>query len=248
MADVVHLNWQSPAIAVIAMEDRAGRNTFTLELVSGLKRAFDAVVAAPEAKVVVLHGYESIFCAGGTEEELLGIADRKQKFDEAGFYRMLLDVPLPVISAMQGHALGGGLVFGLYADLVVMAEQALYATNFMKYGFTPGMGATDIVPRKLGEALGAEMLFTAASYHGGKLRERGIGIPVVPRSEVVPKALALAGDLADKPLVALKMLKETLTAPVRENLPKVVEREMHMHEVTFAQPGIRERIRARFGQ
>lgn len=248
MADVVHLRWETPAIAVVAMEDRVGRNTFTVDLVTGLKTAFDAIAAAPEAKVVVLHGYDSIFCAGGTEDELLGIADRKQKFDEAGFYRMLLDVPLPVIAAMQGHAMGGGLVFGLYADMAVMAEQSLYATNFMKYGFTPGMGATFIVPHKLGPALGAEMLYTAGSYHGGRLRDRGIGIPVVSRAEVVPKALAMAQDLADKPLVALKMLKETLAAPVRQALPGVVEREMHMHEVTFAQPGIRERISARFGQ
>jgi polyketide biosynthesis enoyl-CoA hydratase PksI len=110
------------------------------------------------------------------------------------------------------------------------------------------MGATFIVPHKLGAALGAEMLFTAGSYHGGRLRERGIGIPVLPRAEVVPKALAMARELADKPLVALKMLKETLTAPVKQALPAVVEREMHMHEITFAQPGVRERISARFGQ
>ncbi len=248
MADAVRLSWPTPSIALVEMMDRVGRNTFTRDLVGGLAHAFTAIGDAAEAKVVVIQGYDHIFCAGGTEEELIGIADRKQKFDEAGFYRMLLDCPLPVVAAMQGHALGGGLVFGLYADLVVLAAEALYSANFMKYGFTPGMGATHLLPLKLGQPLASEMLFSAAGYHGGALRERGIGFPVVPRTEVVPTAMRLARDLADKPRLSLCLLKETLTAPLKTALPAVVEREMAMHDLTFAQPDIKERISGRFGR
>ena len=248
MADAVTLDWQEGgAIALVTMAEREGRNTFTIPLVTGLAEAFSAIAAAPEAKVVVLTGYDTIFSAGGTLEELIGIADGKQRFDEAGFFRMLLDCELPVIAAMQGHALGGGLVFGLYADLCVLAQEALYATNFMKYGFTPGMGATLIVPNRLGQALGQEMLFTAQGYHGGVLKQRGIGMPVVPRGEVLSVALRLARELAVKPAVALRLLKDALAAPIREALPAAVAREQAMHEVTFSQPGIHEAIRGRFG-
>ncbi|MBU8536755.1 polyketide synthase [Falsiroseomonas tokyonensis] len=246
MEDAVALHWQGE-IAIVTLQDRAGRNTFSVALVSGLAAAFAAIEANPAAKVVVLHGAEGIFCAGGTLEELIGIADGRQKFDEAGFYRMLLDCPLPVISAMDGHALGGGLVFGLYADLSVLAVESLYATNFMKYGFTPGMGATLIVPHRLGNALANEMLFTANGYHGGALRERGLGLPVVKRAEVLPTALRLARDLAAKPAVALRLLKAALATPIRDALPAAVAREQAMHEVTFAQPGIHQQIRSRFG-
>jgi polyketide biosynthesis enoyl-CoA hydratase PksI len=249
VADAVTLAWQEDgAIAVVGMQERAGRNTFTVPLVSGLAEAFGAIAARPEAKVVVLHGADGVFSAGGTLEELIGIADGRQAFDEAGFYRMLLDCELPVIAAMNGHALGGGLVFGLYADLCVMATESLYAANFMKYGFTPGMGATLILPHRLGNALGQEMLFTANGYHGGALKERGIGLPVVPRAEVVPAALRLARDLAAKPAVSLRLLKDALAAPIREALPAAAAREKAMHEVTFRQPGIQDRIRARFGR
>ena len=246
MTQAVTLIWEAE-IAVVAMHDRIGRNTFTRALIEGLAAAFTQIEANPAAKVVVIHGYDSIFSAGGTLEELIGIADGHQTFDEAGFYRMLLDCKLPVIAAMQGHAIGGGLVLGLYADLVVLAHESLYGTNFMKYGFTPGMGATFIVPHRLGPALANEMLFSANGYHGDALRQRGVPYPVLRRPEVIPHAMKLARDLAEKPLIALQLLKEALTAPIKAALPEAVAREKSMHEITFAQPGIHNRIRSKFG-
>jgi polyketide biosynthesis enoyl-CoA hydratase PksI len=248
MAQAVQLSWRGDGVALVEMAEREGRNTFTKPLVAGLATAFQAIAARADAKVVVVHGYESVFSAGGTLDELIGIADQKQKFDEAGFYRLLLDCPLPVVAAMQGHALGGGLVLGLYADLIVLSTESLYSANFMKYGFTPGMGATFILPHKFGPALGAEMLFTANGYHGGALAARGIGLPVVARAETVATAVKLARDLAEKPAVSLRLLKQALSAPILAALPAVIEREKAMHDVTFAQPDIREQIRARFGQ
>lgn len=248
MAEVVHLHRRSTAIAVVEMADREGRNTFTRDLVGGLGVALKRVAEDKEIKVVVIHGYDSIFCAGGTLEELLTLAEHKVTFDAHDFYRALLDCPVPVIAAMQGHALGGGLVFGLYADLVVMAQEAMYAANFMKYGITPGMGATVLLPIKLGAPLANEMLFSARGYHGGTLRERGIGIPVVPRTETVATALKLAADLADKSDVALRMLKQAMNHRLLQQLPAAIEREKAMHETSFAQPDVIGRISERFGR
>ena len=247
MAEVVTATRGDDGVWVIAMEDREGRNTFTRALVAGLFDALRRVGQDAEARAAVLHGFDTIFLAGGTMEELIGIAERRQRFDEAGFYRLLLDCPVPTIAAMQGHALGGGLVFGLYAEMVVMAREALYSANFMKYGFTPGMGSTMILPEKLGAALGEEMLLTARSYHGGTLESRGVPFPVVPRAEVLPAAMALARDLADKPPTALRLLKEHLTRERRARLDDVVDREVAMHDITFAAPDVQARIRDRWG-
>lgn len=248
MADVVTLRMLGPSIAVIAMEDREGRNTFTRALVGGLGQALGRVAADPGIKVVVIHGYDTIFCAGGTLEELLTLAESKVTFDAHNFFRALLDCPVPVVAAMQGHALGGGLVFGLYADLIVMAQESLYSANFMKYGITPGMGATVLLPLKLGMPLAQEMLFSARGYHGGVLRERGVGFPVVPRAETIPTAIRLAQDLADKSDVALRMLKQAMNERLLRDLPEAVARERAMHETSFAQPDIADRIAARFGR
>ncbi|MGH8444782.1 MAG: polyketide synthase [Solimonas sp.] len=171
---------------------------------------------------MAIHGYDSIFCAGGTQEELPTLAEHKVTFDAHDFYRALLDCPVPVIAAMQGHALGGGLVFGLYADLVVMAQEAIYSANFMKYGFTPGIGSTMVLPMKFGATLANEMLSSARGHHGGALRERGIRIPVVLRAETVATALKPAEDLADKPDVALRLLKQAMTHRLRLDLPDVI--------------------------
>ncbi len=248
MTEVVHLRRRGTSVAVIEMADREGRNTFTRALVGGLGDALGRVAADPTIKVAVIHGFDTIFCAGGTLEELLTLAEHKVTFDAHDFYRALLDCPVPVVAAMQGHALGGGLVFGMYADLVVLAQESLYAANFMKYGITPGMGATLLLPLKLGMPLAQEMLFSARGYHGGVLRDRGIGFPVVPRAEVINTALRLADDLADKADIALRLLKRAMNRDLLRGLPAVIEEEKLMHEASFAQPDVAERIAGRFGR
>ncbi|AHC73994.1 ptzG [Candidatus Endolissoclinum faulkneri L5] len=247
MTEVVKTSRNDGGIWIISMEDYDGRNTFTPALVAGLFEAIKRIGSDSEARAIVLHGFDTIFLAGGTMEELIGIAERKQRFDEAGFYRLLLDCPVPVISAMQGHALGGGLVFGLYAEIVVMASESLYSANFMKYGFTPGMGATMILPEKLGIALGEEMLLTARSYHGGVLEARGVPFPVVPRAKVISTALGLAQDLADKPPQALRLLKKHMNRDRVSRLQNVVDLEIAMHDITFAASEVPSRIRDRWG-
>jgi polyketide biosynthesis enoyl-CoA hydratase PksI len=246
MNEVVNLTYPEPGIALVAMEERTYRNTFSRALIAGLLTAFAHIEQNPAVKVVVLHGYDNYFCCGGTKEELLNIYEGNVKFTDLSFYRLLLDCAVPTISAMQGHALGGGLAFGCYADLMVLAEESLYSANFMKYGFTPGMGSTYIIPRKFGELLGGELLFSANNYHGGVLRERGIPAKVVRKRAVIDTALALARDLADKPLVSLKLLKAHLTQGIKADLPAVIEQELAMHEVSFAQPEVRERIETLF--
>lgn len=245
---VVRLAYSPDDIATVAMEDRASKNTFSPELVAGLFDVFARIRAEARAKVVLIHGFDNYFCCGGTRAELLAIQERRLDFTDARFFDLLLQCEVPTIAAMQGHALGGGLAFGCFADLIVMAEECLYSANFMRYGFTPGMGATCIVPRKFGEILGAEMLYGAAGYHGGELRARGVGARVVKKAEVLATATTLATELAEKPRVALLELKRTLAAQLRADLPRVIEREVEMHRVTFAQPGVRARIEERFGR
>jgi polyketide biosynthesis enoyl-CoA hydratase PksI len=248
MADAVKLTATRDGIAVVALEDRASSNTFSTAFVAGLLRAFEQIRSDSALKAVVVHGYDSYFCCGGTKEELMAILEGRLEFAGSPFYDVALQCELPVIAAMQGHALGGGLVFGCYADIMVMAEESLYGAVFMKYGFTPGMGGTYIIPRKFGNLLGCEMLFTAKNYYGCELKARGIEARVVKRTEVISVAMGIARDLADKPRLALAELKKALAGPVRAALPPVIEKELAMHRLTFAQPGIRARIDARFGR
>lgn len=247
MSDVVKLEYLSKYVALVTMQDRKSRNTFSNELLDGFSTCFNTINDNPEIKVVVITGFDNYFCCGGTKEELLKIYNKEAVFTDFAFYRFLLDCKVPTISAMQGHAIGGGLAFGCYADLIIMSEQSFYSANFMMYGFTPGMGSTYIIPKKLGYLLGTEMLMTAQKYHGGILKSRGASALIVDKKEVVAKALEIAENMADTPRTSLTLLKQHLTQDLKKELDAVIAKELKMHEYSFAQPEVEERILRLFG-
>lgn len=245
---VVELRDMGPGVVLIKMQDRVHKNTFSEALLRELVPAFKTVSADTRYKAVILTGYDSYFSSGGTKDSLLRINAGQSNFTDTGnIYSLPLECPIPVISAMQGHGIGGGFAFGLFSDFVVMSRESIYTTNFMKYGFTPGMGATLMLPKKLGLSLAEEMLFTARTYYGRDLQERGVPYPVLPRAEVLDYAIHLANSIAEKPRISLVTLKDHLVADLREQLPQVVAQELAMHEKTFFQPEVRNLIEQQFG-
>ncbi|WP_031296014.1 polyketide synthase [Pseudogulbenkiania ferrooxidans] len=237
-----------PGVALIRMQDRANKNTFTFEMIDRLTEAFAEAGARQDVRAVVLTGYDSYFSSGGTQEGLRDLFEGRYRFTDKDLYSVALNCPLPVVAAMQGHGIGGGFVLGLFADLAVLARQSIYTANFMKYGFTPGMGATLVLPEKLGPALAQEMMLGAGNYRGEELQRRGAPFPVLPRESVLPHALELAASLAEKPRQSLVALKRHLSASLRARLPAFIEQELELHEQTFHQPEVRERIEALFGR
>ncbi|NEP77742.1 MAG: acyltransferase domain-containing protein [Okeania sp. SIO3B3] len=244
--EVVQLVELGNGVVQITMKDEENRNTFSPGIIEGLYKCFGTVAENKSYKVVILTGYGNYFCSGGTKEELIRIYRREIEFDDLDFFRLALDCEIPVIAAMQGHSIGGGLVFGLYADLVVLSQESIYTTNFMKYGFTPGLGCTFIVPEKLG-ALGSEMMYTAQNYRGQELAQRGVSFPVVPRKDVLEVAKKIAYEISEKPRLSLITLKEHLRTQINRKLPEFIEKELAMHKITFHQPEVASRIEKLFG-
>ncbi|CAJ4356026.1 polyketide biosynthesis enoyl-CoA hydratase [Burkholderia pseudomallei] len=254
---VVEVREVADCVVQVVMQDRENKNTFSDALIRGLGEAFDAIRQNGRCKAAILTGYGNYFASGGTQESLMYLSEGKGTFAEiaasasrngANLYSLALNCPVPVIAAMQGHGIGGGFVMGLFADFVVLGKECLYTTNFMKYGFTPGMGATLVLPHKLGLPLAQNMLMTARSFYGDELQKLGVPFPVVPRAEVAACALEIAKNLAEKPRLSLVTLKDHLVAELRSRLPAVIEQELAMHEKTFSQPEVKERIRSLFGQ
>lgn len=236
----------APGVAELRMQDREARNGFSPELSAGLIEAFGWVESCDDIRAVVLTGYDNYFSSGGTRSGLLAIQRGVSSFADVNVYSVALDCSVPVIAAMQGHAFGGGFVLGLYADLVVLSREAVYAANFMRYGITPGMGATCIMHRKLGIALTEEMLLTANTFRGATLKERGVPFPVLPRTQVLAHAHALAREIADKPRRTLQLLKRHLVGEIRAALPAAIQAEVAMHAETAPQEEVRARINAHF--
>jgi polyketide biosynthesis enoyl-CoA hydratase PksI len=244
---VVNVEDVSRGVVRIRMRDLDGKNALSDRLVGQLMAAFADVACRDDVKVVVLTGDGPYFCTGGTRETLLAIHEKQFSFSETNLYRVSIDCPVPVVSAMQGHAMGGGLVLGLGADICILAAERIYAANFMNYGFTPGMGATCILPYRLGDSLAGEMLLSGVGYRGIALRERGMSLRVLPADEVLESAENIAKEMAKSPRVALQALKRHMLQPLLERLPQTIKAELAMHKLTFHHPDVRDRIVQNYG-
>jgi polyketide biosynthesis enoyl-CoA hydratase PksI len=246
---VVQLAPLENGVAELTLQDVVTKNSFSPEMIQGLTASLQYVAEDPSFKVVIITGYGNYFLSGGTKEGLLHLQSGQGTTTFAlTLIRLLVDCPIPVIAAMQGHGIGAGFVWGLHADSIILAKESIYTTNYLKYGFTPGMGATIVLPAKFGPILGQEMLYSARNYYGGELAQRGVACPVLPRQEVLPYARQMAQEMANAPRTALTKLKHLLMAPWRDTFYAKVEDEMAMLASTIQQPGIADRIETRFGQ
>ncbi|SCE73393.1 SDR family NAD(P)-dependent oxidoreductase [Micromonospora tulbaghiae] len=235
-----------PGIALLTMRDTANTNMFSDGLLHGLRWAFAEVQRRPDVKVVVLTGSGGVFSMGGTPEALLTLAGGAGRFTDIPFlYEGLLRCDRPVVAAMQGHASGGGLIFGLHADVVVMSRDAVYSANFTRYGFTPGMGATYALERRFGRSTASEMLYTGRSFSGDALAARGAEPTFLPEAEVLPAALDIARGIAEQPLPVLTELKRDLGTRIREQMADAIDREVAMHDRVVGEESL-GRIREHF--
>nr|WP_042181000.1 polyketide synthase [Kibdelosporangium sp. MJ126-NF4]CEL14737.1 Enoyl-CoA hydratase [Kibdelosporangium sp. MJ126-NF4]CTQ96633.1 Enoyl-CoA hydratase (EC 4.2.1.17) [Kibdelosporangium sp. MJ126-NF4] len=193
-------------VATVAMREETGGNTFTPALLAGLPSALAAAAEDQEAHVVLVTGLADRFSCGATAEYLAAATSESV----TPFVRAFARCPLPVVAAMRGHAIGGGLTLGLYADLPVLSERSLYSANFLNYGLVPSYGTTWLLPARLGPTLGTELLWTARGYRGAELRARGAPVRVVTHEEVLPVCLAEANRIAAAPRESLLLLKKQL--------------------------------------
>lgn len=235
-------------IAVIKIQNLRYGNTFTDDLIENLMVTFEEVTQDKRIKVIILTGDKNVFCMGGSKEQLLDISNGKRKFSDAPFlFEGLQKCEVPVISAMQGHASGGGLLFGLYADITIMAREAIYSAPFLKYNFTPGMGATYILPRKMGEVLAKEMLFSAKAYTGEELERKGARMLFYNQDEIYDEAIRIANNICENSREVLTLLKHKLNADGLIALKKAIDEEEKMHRLTFNGLEVNKKIEYYYG-
>ena len=244
-AENIRVEYVDNRIAIVHMEAKETKNMFTYDFVNGLYTTFNNLKVNEAIKVVVLTGYENVFAMGGSKEGLLDLSNEKGKYTDIPFiYKGLLEFDLPVITAMQGHAFGGGLVFGLYGDIVLMSGKSTYCANFMNYGFTPGMGATHIIGEKLGKNVANEMLFTGRMYSGNDIANNGANVRV--SDNVLKDALKIAREIASKPKEALKLLKQKLAQDILVTQEYHIQKEIVMQNKTFGTPEVKAKIEKQF--
>jgi polyketide biosynthesis enoyl-CoA hydratase PksI len=229
-------------ICTVEMDDRENRNAFSERFVEELKECLDHAADEFSVKVVVLAGLDDVFAAGATREMLGRLARGDVAPTDIVLTKSLLDLPVPTVSAMQGHATGGGLALGFAADIIVLAKESRYGASFMNMGFTPGMGITRLLEHALSAAVAHELLYTGEFRRGSELAEKGGINHVLPKASVRPKAFDIAAQIAEKPRRSLEILKRTLSVRRRQAFEESRTTEALMHAITFTQSDIVERI------
>src|SRR6185437_10265300 len=182
-------------VGVITL-DRPPRNSMTPELLDAFGRASAAARADAEIRALIVTGTGSCFSAGadfkvglqrGGDE--LAPAERSYAMYEP--FLSLLDVEVPIIGALNGHAIGGGFGLALVCDLRVAALEGKYGANFVALGLAPGMAISHLLPRLVGLARASELLLTGRLVDGAEAERLGIVNRAVPSARVWEESLAL---------------------------------------------------------
>ena len=240
-------------VAVLTLDDPDRRNAMTVEMGAALADRCAQLMATPDLRAVVVTGTPPAFSAGGDLGMLedLGQRTRDEGFDAAdtmrSFYRRFLtvrDLPVPVVAAINGHAVGAGLCVALACDLLLVADDAKVGLNFSRLGLHPGMGGSWLLPRLLGRQRAAEWLYTGRLVPGSEAADQGLALESLPADEVLPRALSLARDIAAASPVVVRQLKETLAASETSDLAEALDREAACQAISYGTQDLVEGLAA----
>lgn len=235
-------------VAVLWLHDEINNNAFSESFVEVILARLQDIERDPSVKVCVFKGLPNVFCAGAHKDMLIELAEGKSLPTDIKLSGALLDVPVPTIAAMEGHAVGGGLSLGLCCDMVLLARESRYGCSFMNMGFTPGMGITRLLQDAVGEYIAAEMLFGGQMFKGAHFEARSSINYVLPKAKVLPRAMQLAQRIAEKPRTAVELLKRTLSVRRRQAFEEARTMEGMMHKLSFADPETIRRIQENYAR
>ena len=230
---VIGTELRDNGVLVLRLLEREAKNMFSPALIQGIEAIFAHIERDPACRAVVLCGFDTYFACGGTRESLLAIQKGEARFTDTTLYHLPMRCRVPVVAAMQGHAIGGGWSFGMFADVRLFSAESRYTSPYMGYGFTPGAGSTFVFPATLGLDLARETLLTGAEYTGSGLAARGLRDACVPRAALLERALALADALAARPAAEVAAIKRRLNARALARIDDVYACELAMHEQSF---------------
>ncbi len=243
---LVTFSCNESGIATLQMNDKKAKNGLTPDFVEELIHCLNEAKNNEQMKVLILVGLQDVFCSGADLDTLIKLCKKEIKPVDIILSKMLLDIPVPVISAMEGHAIGGGLALGLCADIAIISEESRYGCSFMNMGFTPGMGITKLMEHYMSPAIAQEMQYTGNFYLGKDLIGKTNFNYILPKIEVLEKANILAEAMAEKPRKALSVLKRYQSMQRRKMFEETYTIETMMHELTFNEEEILKIIKENY--
>jgi enoyl-CoA hydratase/carnithine racemase len=239
-------------IAEITLNRPDNRNSMTPDVLEGLREAVARAQSEEDLRCVIVTGRGRSFCAGAdfkSQAQQESDAARFRAPNERTFaiyspFLSLLDLEVPIIAAMQGHAIGGGLGLAVVCDLRVANREARYGANFVRLGLHPGMATTYILPRLLGLPRAVELLLTGRIISGAEAADLGLANYAVEPDQVLDKARELAREIAACAPVAVRWTKRSVYRGIDWDPRRAGELEAHAQSRTLETEDAREGIRA----
>ncbi|MGW4442587.1 enoyl-CoA hydratase/isomerase family protein [Streptomyces sp. NPDC004682] len=201
-------------VAELVLDRPKAMNAVSTEMARSLTAACAALAADRDARVVVLaSSHERAFCVGADLKERNSFTDAdlmRQRPVARAAYTGVLELPMPTIAAVHGFALGGGFELALACDLIVADGTAVVGLPEVSVGVIPGGGGTQLLPRRVGAARAAELIFTARRVEADEAGRLGLVDQVVEAGRDRDEALALAARIAGNSPVGLRAAKRAL--------------------------------------
>jgi enoyl-CoA hydratase/carnithine racemase len=224
-------------------------NFFDVELINQIADALEAFDADDQVRSVLFCAEGKAFCAGAdfssrpdtglvTEE---GGKVTKHLYKEAV---RIFRTKKPIVAAIQGAAIGGGLGLALVADFRVAAPEARFSANFTRLGFHPGFGLTATLPRLVGQQKAQLIFYTGRRFNGEEAVAMGLADQLVPLAELRSTALALAAEIAVAAPLALQSTRETMRRGLADAVETATERELVEQEWQRRTADFKEGVKA----
>ncbi|MFI9152192.1 enoyl-CoA hydratase/isomerase family protein [Streptomyces sp. NPDC053367] len=216
-------------VAELALDRPKAMNAVSTEMARSVAGACAALGADRGVRaVVVTSTHERAFCVGADLKERNSFTDAelvRQRPVARGAYTGVLELPVPTIAAVHGFALGGGFELALSCDVIVADRTAVVGLPEVSVGVIPGGGGTQLLPRRVGAARAAELIFTARRVEAEEARELRLIDVLVDEGRDREEALALAGRIAANSPVGLRAAKRALRLGHGLDLPAGLEVE-----------------------
>ncbi|MDB5972457.1 MAG: enoyl-CoA hydratase [Hydrocarboniphaga sp.] len=235
MTDPFVLYRQDGAVVTLTLDRPDSRNAIgTHQDCDDLAAAFERAQHDVSVSCIVLTGKGSSFSAGGNLKAMkerngigpLEAPDATRANYKRGVQRVartMWECEVPMIAAINGHAIGLGLDLACLCDMRISADGAKFASSFIKMGIVPGDGGAWILPRAVGLAKAAEMIFTGDMLSAADALSVGLVSQVVPADQLMAAAQALAARVVANPAKALRLAKRLLREGQQQRLADVLE-------------------------
>ncbi len=212
---------------------RPPHNYFDIALIKEIASALEALDEDMECRAVVWAAQGKSFCAGANFGDGSMLDKDGQRIDRDiavnHLYiegNRLFRTRKPIIAAVHGAAVGGGLGLAMVADFRVACPETRFCANFTRLGFHPGFGLTVTLPAVIGQTKAAMMFYTSRRVRGDEAFAMGLADVLVPQEEVRSAALALAAEIAENAPLGLMATRATMRGDIADRVRRATEHEL----------------------